>query len=55
VGFRVLWLYGSGFPFTPSFRNDRRPDPALDNSRRLPSTARLTIDGDKYYKVWGRT
>ncbi len=53
-GFRVLWLYGSGFPFTPAFRNDRRPDPALDNSRRLPSSARLTIDGDKYYKVWGQ-
>ncbi len=53
-GFRMLWLYGSGFPFTPSFRNDRRPDPALNNSRRLPSVARLTIDGDKYYKVWGQ-
>jgi outer membrane receptor protein involved in Fe transport len=53
-GFRMLWLYGSGFPFTPSFRNDRRPDPALDNSRRLPSVARLTVDGDKYYKVWGQ-
>ena len=24
------------------------------NSRRLPSAARLTIDGDKYYKVWGQ-
>jgi outer membrane receptor protein involved in Fe transport len=53
-GFRVLWLYGSGFPYTPSFRNDRRPDPAMDNSRRLPSSARLTVDGDKYYKVWGQ-
>ena len=53
-GFRILWLYGSGFPFTPSFRNDRRPDPTLDNSRRLPSAARLTVDGDKYYKVWGQ-
>ncbi len=53
-GFRVLWVYGSGFPFTPSFRNDRRPDPVLENSRRLPSSARLTIDGDKYYRVWGQ-
>jgi hypothetical protein len=53
-GFRMLWLYGSGFPFTPSFRNDRRPDPALENSRRRPSTTRLTVDGDKYYKVWGQ-
>jgi outer membrane receptor protein involved in Fe transport len=53
-GFRVLWQYGSGFPFTPTFRNDRRPDPLLDNSRRQPSIARLTIDGDKFYKIWGQ-
>jgi hypothetical protein len=53
-GFRMLWTYGSGFPFTPTFRNDRRPDPALDNSRRLPSEARLTVDGDKFYKIWGQ-
>ena len=50
----MLWTYGSGFPFTPAVRNDRRPDPALDNSRRLPAVARLTIDGDKYYKIWGQ-
>ncbi len=53
-GFRTLWIYGSGLPFTPTFRNDRRPDPKYKNSRRLPSAARLTIDGDKYYKVWGQ-
>jgi outer membrane receptor protein involved in Fe transport len=53
-GFRMLWTYGSGFPFTPTFRNDRRPDPVLDNARRLPSVSRLTIDGDKFYKVWGQ-
>ena len=53
-GLRMLWSYGSGFPFTPAFRNDRRPDPALTNSRRLPSQARLTVDGDKYYRIWGQ-
>lgn len=53
-GLRMLWTYGSGFPFTPAFRNDRRPDPALTNSRRLPSQARLTIDADKFYKIWGQ-
>jgi outer membrane receptor protein involved in Fe transport len=53
-GFRMLWSYGSGFPFTPTFANDRRPDPALENTRRQPSNTRLTIDGDKYYKVWGQ-
>lgn len=53
-GFRMLWVYGSGFPFTPAFRNDRRPDPRLDNSRRQPSNSNLTIDGDKYYRIWGQ-
>lgn len=53
-GLRMLWSYGSGFPFTPAFRNDRRPDPVLNNSRRLPSQARLTLDGDKYYRIWGQ-
>ena len=53
-GLRMLWSYGSGFPFTPAFRNDRRPDPVLTNSRRQPSLARLTLDGDKFYKIWGQ-
>jgi outer membrane receptor protein involved in Fe transport len=53
-GLRLLWTYGSGFPFTPAFRNDRRPDPALTNSRRQPSQARLTVDGDKFFRVWGQ-
>ena len=53
-GFRFLWQYGSGFPYTPTFRNDRRQDPALNNSRQQPSNAVLTIDGDKYYRVWGQ-
>ena len=54
-GFRILWSYGSGFPFTPTFRNDRQADPLLTNSRYLPSSSRLTLDGDKYYKVWGQS
>ena len=53
-GFRMLWVYGSGFPFTPAYLNDRRPDPKLTNSRRLPSNSNLTVDGDKFYKIWGQ-
>ena len=53
-GIRMLWVYGSGFPFTPGYRNDRRPDPKLENSRRYPSNSKLDIDGDKYYRVWGQ-
>jgi outer membrane receptor protein involved in Fe transport len=52
-GFHMGWEYGSGLPFTPLFRNDRRADPVLANSRRQPSRAVLNLDGDKYYKVWG--
>jgi outer membrane receptor protein involved in Fe transport len=53
-GVRMLWQYGSGFPFTPTFRNDRKADPALTNSRRYPSNSVLAVDGDKYYRVWGQ-
>ena len=53
-GIRMLWTYGSGFPFTPTFRNDRRADPVLNNARRLPSNSVLTLDGDKYYRIWGQ-
>lgn len=53
-GMRMLWTYGSGFPFTPTFRNDRRPDPVLTNSRRQPSVSRLTVTGDKFYRIWGQ-
>jgi outer membrane receptor for ferrienterochelin and colicin len=53
-GLTFLWTYGSGLPFTPTFRNDRRPDPRFTNSRRLPSQSALTIQADKYVRVWGQ-
>ncbi len=53
-GVRVAWEYGSGLPFTPAYRNERRQDPAATNSRRQPSRTVLNVDGDKYYRVWGR-
>ena len=53
-GIRLLWQYGSGFPYTPTYNNQRKVDPALVNSRRLPASSALTIDGDKYFKVWGQ-
>jgi hypothetical protein len=51
---RLLWSYGSGFPFTPTYRDDRRPDPRLENARRLPSVSTLSVDLDQYLRVWGR-
>jgi len=50
----LLWSYGSGLPFTPQFRNDRRRDPKLENSRRQPSSSRLDLSGDRNAKLWGQ-
>lgn len=51
-GMSFLWTYGSGFPYTPTFRNDRKPDPTLTNSLRLPSTSTLSIVADKFFNIW---
>ena len=53
-GMHVQWSWGSGLPFTPQFRNDRRRDPRLENSRRLPSASRLAVSGDRYLRLWGQ-
>jgi outer membrane receptor protein involved in Fe transport len=53
-GILVQWAYGSGLPFTPAFRNNRRTDPKLENSRRQPSNSRLAISGDRYVRFWGQ-
>jgi outer membrane receptor protein involved in Fe transport len=53
-GMHAQWSYGSGLPFTPQFRDDRRADPRLENSRRLPTSSRLELSGDRYVKLWGQ-
>jgi hypothetical protein len=53
-GVTFLWTYGSGLPFTPTFRNDRKPDPKYAFSRRLPSSSDLSILADKYFRIWGQ-
>ena len=49
-----VWTLGTGFPYTPRDRNERRTDPLKTNSRRLPSTTSLTVQAEKYYKIWGQ-
>jgi len=53
-GVTFLWTFGSGLPFTPTFRNDRKPDPRFRNTGRLPSQSTLSISGDKFARVWGQ-
>jgi outer membrane receptor protein involved in Fe transport len=49
-----VWTFGTGFPYTPRDRNQRKEDPLLTNSKRLPSNASLTIQAEKHYKLWGQ-
>jgi hypothetical protein len=49
-----LWSYGSGFPFTPTRRNDRKIDPATINTGRLPSVAQLNLQFEKHYTIYGQ-
>jgi outer membrane receptor protein involved in Fe transport len=50
----VLWNFGTGFPYTPRFRNERQFDPARVNSGRLPTTSTLTIQAEKHFRIWGQ-
>jgi len=50
----MIWTLGTGFPYTPRSRDQRQEDPALINSRRLPSSSSLTIQAEKHYKIWGQ-
>ena len=50
----VIWSFGTGFPWTPRLRDTRETDPLLTNSERLPSTSSLTLQGEKYYRIWGQ-
>ena len=53
-GANFVWTLGTGFPWTPRLRDTRKTDPLLTNSRRLPSTSNLTVQAEKYYKIWGQ-
>jgi outer membrane receptor protein involved in Fe transport len=46
--------YGSGLPWTPTFRFEKKQDPLLENSRRFPSTNILNFRGEKFFKIYGR-
>lgn len=48
-----LHQYGSGLPWTPVFRFERKQDPSLENSRRFPSSNILSVRGEKYFSIHG--
>jgi len=49
-----VYQFGSGFPFTPHERLERRQNPELTNSRRLPSVSTLSMQGERFFRAWGQ-
>ncbi len=50
----ITFDYGSGFPWTPFFRFERRQDPLLENSERLPATYSLRIQAERNVNFYGQ-
>ena len=50
-----IYQFGTGFPYTPEQREQRRQDPALVNSERLPSTSTLSVQAERFFRVWGQS
>ncbi len=49
-----VYQFGTGFPYTPLQRAQRRRDPALENAFRLPSTSTLSLQAEWMFRVWGQ-
>ena len=50
----VTFDYGSGFPWTPFFRFERRQDPLLTNSERFPATYSLNLQAERNVNFYGQ-
>jgi outer membrane receptor for ferrienterochelin and colicin len=49
-----IYQFGTGFPYTPLERTQRRQDPNLINSRRLPSVTTLSAQAERFFDIWGQ-
>jgi outer membrane receptor for ferrienterochelin and colicin len=53
-GASFVYQFGTGIPYTPEQRQQRRQDPTVINSGRLPPTSSLSLQAERYFKVWGQ-
>ncbi|HET7904454.1 MAG TPA: TonB-dependent receptor [Candidatus Eisenbacteria bacterium] len=49
-----VYSFGTGFPYTKLERQQRRQDPEAVNASRLPSTSTLSVQGERFFRVWGQ-
>lgn len=50
-----VYQFGSGLPYTQILRQQRTQDPASVNASRLPSTSTLSVQAERFFKVWGQS
>ncbi|MFQ5599669.1 MAG: TonB-dependent receptor domain-containing protein [Candidatus Krumholzibacteriia bacterium] len=50
----AIHTYGSGLPWTPFFRFEKKQDPLLENSRRLPPTNLVSFRAEKWFSIHGK-
>ncbi len=50
----ITFSYGSGFPWTPFDRYEKRQDPLLENSERLPATYTLDLQAERHINFYGQ-
>ncbi|HET9251013.1 MAG TPA: TonB-dependent receptor [Candidatus Eisenbacteria bacterium] len=50
-----VYQFGTGLPYTPELREQRTQDPELINSERLPSTSTLSVQAERFFRVWGQS
>ncbi|HEY5133103.1 MAG TPA: TonB-dependent receptor [Candidatus Krumholzibacteriaceae bacterium] len=53
-GATIVYSYGSGLPWTPYDRFARRQDPLWENSKRLPATNVINLQGRKMFSIYGQ-
>jgi len=53
-GASFVYVFGTGFPYTPLARESRRQNPDEVNSERLPSTSTLSMQGERFFRAWGQ-
>jgi hypothetical protein len=53
-GATIVYSYGSGIPWTPFDRFARRQDPLWENSKRLPATNVINLQGRKMFSIYGQ-
>jgi len=49
-----VYQFATGIPYTVEERDQRRIDPTTVNASRLPSTSTLSVQAERFFRVWSQ-